>query len=296
VRWVGKVKSATHSIIRILYELYKLYELSTQQKKLISNNQKINKMKKSILSLVFISLFGLMSFAQGSLQFNQVKLVSSEETVPAGKVWKVESVMSSAPRKSFSPYFIIVNSTNIYFSNYSYSGKGWFDIAEIKIYYKENFSCTNTHSLIFNYHGYEDKTPFWGRTTSGTVQNNSNWHLVSTVLPQVSGSPLSITQARLYMNYAEAGDARLDITYMDGSTQSIIFPGRSTSICQSGSWQYVTTSIGNFSSTIGDYIDVPESELYIADTKLPLWLPTGTTLQAGDNVGYVSVIEFNVLP
>ena len=31
--------------------------------------------------------------AQGNLQFNQVKLVTTLETVPAGKVWKVESVI-----------------------------------------------------------------------------------------------------------------------------------------------------------------------------------------------------------
>jgi len=50
-------------------------------------------MKKTILSLVFISLFGLMSYAQGNLQFSQVKIVSNvQETVPAGKVWKVTSI------------------------------------------------------------------------------------------------------------------------------------------------------------------------------------------------------------
>ena len=46
--------------------------------------------------LFFISMFfASMSFSQGNLQFNQVKLVSAEETVPAGKVWKVENVIVS---------------------------------------------------------------------------------------------------------------------------------------------------------------------------------------------------------
>jgi hypothetical protein len=31
--------------------------------------------------------------AQGNLQFNQAKLVTAIETVPAGKVWKIESVI-----------------------------------------------------------------------------------------------------------------------------------------------------------------------------------------------------------
>ena len=38
-----------------------------------------------------ILLFTNLALSQGNLQFNQVKLVSSQETVPAGKVWKVEN-------------------------------------------------------------------------------------------------------------------------------------------------------------------------------------------------------------
>ncbi len=35
--------------------------------------------------------------AQGNLQFNQAKLVTTLETVPAGKVWKIESVIYNIP-------------------------------------------------------------------------------------------------------------------------------------------------------------------------------------------------------
>lgn len=50
--------------------------------------------------LIFYSMF-LLAFlatpfegkAQGTLQFNQVLLVNSLSTVPAGKVWKVEGIM-----------------------------------------------------------------------------------------------------------------------------------------------------------------------------------------------------------
>jgi hypothetical protein len=42
---------------------------------------------------LLVAIFSISTFAktQGNLQFNQVKLVSSLETVPSGKVWKVES-------------------------------------------------------------------------------------------------------------------------------------------------------------------------------------------------------------
>ena len=46
-----------------------------------------------LLFALFLSKFG---FSQGNLQFNQVKLVSTIETVPAGKVWKVENYLPSS--------------------------------------------------------------------------------------------------------------------------------------------------------------------------------------------------------
>lgn len=49
--------------------------------------------------LVFIS-FSCAFLAQGNLQFNQVKLVSNQESVPVGKVWKVESVIYNIPSGS----------------------------------------------------------------------------------------------------------------------------------------------------------------------------------------------------
>lgn len=50
--------------------------------------------------IIFLSfLFMCLSLrAQGNLQFNQVKLVTALETVPAGKVWKVESALSGEER------------------------------------------------------------------------------------------------------------------------------------------------------------------------------------------------------
>ena len=47
---------------------------------------------KKLLLFTFLILSNLAS-AQGNLQFNQVKLVTSLETVPVGKVWKIESVI-----------------------------------------------------------------------------------------------------------------------------------------------------------------------------------------------------------
>ena len=43
-------------------------------------------------------------YSQGNLQFNQVKIVSNTDaaqTVPAGKVWKIESVISDGGQDAY---------------------------------------------------------------------------------------------------------------------------------------------------------------------------------------------------
>jgi hypothetical protein len=48
--------------------------------------------------LLFIFGMHLYGFGQGNLQFNQVKIISNidpPQTVPAGKVWKIESVFAN---------------------------------------------------------------------------------------------------------------------------------------------------------------------------------------------------------
>ncbi len=54
------------------------------------------------LLFIFFVIAPRFIFAQGNLQFNQVKLVTNQETVPAGKVWKVESVIYNIPQNASS--------------------------------------------------------------------------------------------------------------------------------------------------------------------------------------------------
>jgi hypothetical protein len=48
---------------------------------------------KNIFLLILTCALSSSLFAQGNLQFNQVKLVSAVQTVPTGKVWKIESII-----------------------------------------------------------------------------------------------------------------------------------------------------------------------------------------------------------
>ena len=51
-------------------------------------------MKKIVLSIFLVITINIVR-AQASLEFNQVKLITTVETVPLGKAWKVESVASN---------------------------------------------------------------------------------------------------------------------------------------------------------------------------------------------------------
>ena len=114
--------------------------------------------------------------AQGTLQYNQVLLVSTVQTVPSGKVWKVESILASSD------------------------------------------------------------------LTSGI---------------SVSSSQLVSNSATMLVNGSTV--------YVDG---------------------VIYANYSSYGKTITD----------TQPTKLPLWLPAGTTLASSANALYVSVIEFNIVP
>jgi hypothetical protein len=75
---------------------------------------------KRIFSLLFL-VFSISTWSQGNLQFNQVKLVSSQETVPAGKVWKIENILPSVRPTTTSwgnatvDFTILINNQTVYY-------------------------------------------------------------------------------------------------------------------------------------------------------------------------------------
>jgi hypothetical protein len=151
-----------------------------------------------IIFFTLLLMMGSISMvqAQGTLQFNQVKLVTASETVPAGKVWKLESVMSPEQR-------------------YPTSG-----------------------------------TTFPSYSRSILVNGNS------------------VTIREEFVNGLALG-----------------FNG----CCGGGFWMNNTGQSTNSNPT--HLVRVASD-----NTKLPLWLPAGTTLAPVAPVNGMSVIEFNVIP
>ena len=74
-------------------------------------------MKKTLLLLFTLFCFSQL-FAQ-NLEFSQVKLVSTQETVPIGKVWKITNILpastasGSSSSSSSGAVEIIINSIDI---------------------------------------------------------------------------------------------------------------------------------------------------------------------------------------
>jgi hypothetical protein len=93
-----------------------------------------------IINIVFL-MFSISIWSQGNLQFNQVKLVSSQETVPAGKVWKIENILPSVRPTTTSwgnatvDFIININNQAVYYlsseSKGNLGGNGTTGIAAI---------------------------------------------------------------------------------------------------------------------------------------------------------------------
>lgn len=77
-----------------------------------TNNNIFKMSKKLIITLSICLAFTLSSNAQNQLTFNQVLLVtltSQGDTVPQGKVWKVESAVSEIAKNDNSTTYFHVN-------------------------------------------------------------------------------------------------------------------------------------------------------------------------------------------
>lgn len=99
----------------------------------------------ALLGFLF-SLLGLENSQAQSLTYSQVKLVSSVETVPANKVWKINNVLPSAgltdagtPMSGSSRHFtVLINGQTIFMISASWIGR-WNT--------SESGVATNSHSI-----------------------------------------------------------------------------------------------------------------------------------------------------
>jgi hypothetical protein len=105
---------------------------------------------KKIIFIISITFLAFSSQAQGTLQFNQVLLLtltSQGDTVPQGKVWKVESSVSTVPDlQTAGESYFFVNGAKAEIHQLSY----WFNSnANPNSYNTINFSSTFSSTTTF---------------------------------------------------------------------------------------------------------------------------------------------------
>jgi hypothetical protein len=129
-----------------------------------TNNNIFKMSKKIIITLSICLAFVLSSNAQNQLTFNQVLLVtltSQGDTVPQGKVWKVESSVSE----------LLTNGETSFFVN--------------------NNKCTVTKSVIYPTNG----NPGYGYASTGVNPVFPMWLPAGTIITEGTGvSALSIIE------------------------------------------------------------------------------------------------------
>jgi len=128
-----------------------------------TNNNIFKMSKKIIITLSICLAFTLSSNAQNQLTFNQVLLVTlttQGDTVPQGKVWKVESAVSDLPE----PVRALGNSSG-------------YEISEIFYYINNSKSLLNKNSSMY-FNGWNEYTntanpfPMW--LPAGTIVTDGN--------------------------------------------------------------------------------------------------------------------------
>ena len=135
---------------------------------------------KTPLLLLFLIIY-YQNIAQGNLQFSQVKLVSATETVPVGKVWKLQnflpnvSLFTDITRNQQNPtsggirnFIILVNGISIYLQTTVTREVGRSDS-----YWSQDGYATAASSSILN-------EPIW-LSSGTTLSASTNVQFVSVI-------------------------------------------------------------------------------------------------------------------
>ncbi|MCC6601304.1 MAG: hypothetical protein IT223_11620 [Crocinitomicaceae bacterium] len=122
-------------------------------------------MKKNILTSLAAMIIATGTMAQSTLQFNQVKLIgSTTETVPTGKIWKIENIVYSTaiPETGTQHAVISIGGTSV----------------TVRTSRGVNIA-SGTESRV-SFHTWEQQLPLW-LPESTTLQTSSNVYKISVI-------------------------------------------------------------------------------------------------------------------
>ena len=120
---------------------------------------------KKYLTLSICLVFALSSNAQNQLTFNQVLLVSSLDTVPQGKIWKVTNILPTLDGTGSSKIQVNGNDIVVAFSKGAHAG-----------YYQSGVNYHYSHD--YHYTGLQG--PYW-LPEGTTLQAGINVQYISVI-------------------------------------------------------------------------------------------------------------------
>lgn len=255
---------------------------------------------KNIAVIAFVIIQVQQSSAQSkSLSFNQIVLITAKDTVPAGKIWKIESALPSTPVKLHDGYTINIDGQDVYISSFLAGPKYWGNITSIDFEGRLTISCTGIYgSVKFKYSGYESNLPIINRTVNLSDINSTSWTPLGTMSPTSPGAITEINE--MLMTITSAGSSpwggaeiRMTVYYSDGTSQTSPAYYNNKSTCTNIGTGIVYYLIGSSSSSY--LVNSTTPDTYTVPINFPIWLPEGTIIEPSADIGCLSAIEFDVV-
>jgi hypothetical protein len=263
----------------------------------------------------------LITKGQGNLQFNQVKMVgSTAETVPAGKVWKIESAPLTVKNGIRVPPSFIIGTDTIILGYDSYTTSILENVKNVRLEWKGNnygpysTAVTNCYGWIMPpINGSTNvKVKISGISTGANILeedlsfsnipniNSTSFTSLGTIALSSSGNnsvtsfsvdfkPESILQPPACSNCSSAYVYGLDysfrIVFLLQNGNSVVYQlGKVESAC----------GVAPAFSLSGPTISTETRSRPEVTTNFPIWIPAGTQVKTISNIGKLSIMEFNV--
>jgi hypothetical protein len=267
---------------------------------------------------VFFIFLGSKLFAQNNLQFNQVKLVgSTSETVPTGKVWKIESAPLTLKNGIRIPPSFVIGNDTIILGYDSYTTFELENVVSVRVDWKgannglTSFSScgscdsqlpsNGSNSVTLSLEGFSVQNPIISESLSFSNVPNLN-----------SGSYINLGTR----NFQASGNNVINnwsISFNPVPTQPCL-PNYSNwvwgvnyvfkvifNLLNGNSISYIVSKnqfgCGNSPGTLsisGPIVGNETKSRPQVTTQFPIWIPAGTPVKTLSNIGKLSILEFNV--
>jgi hypothetical protein len=270
---------------------------------------------RSFSIVIVLLVLGFKLSAQNNLQFNQVKLVgSTAETVPGGKVWKIESApISVKDGIQAIPRFLMGTDTILLGCCESYSTSQLENVVSVKLEYNGSNTggISTTPTTYFSINGASNvnillngnKKP--GQPFSQTLsysnvpsgETESNISLGSRIVSN-SGSN-QINSFTINFSVLPVFVSNVNNYYANWYYNFLV----TFYLANGNSFSYPVLSFYNIASSVSSGIwpqsingpTIPsETRDRKVSTQFPIWIPAGTAVKTLSNIGKLSILEFNV--